>query len=241
MTRLGSQNEARIIAVLGASGTGKGRYVKTELLPLFPNVPVIVWSPLEVSDNYAGILKVKATKKLSDVIDSWNVGRSAVFIPPDKPKEVAESFSMFCRAVWHMKGAVVLVEELSRVTSPSYAPPGWRNLSTAGRHQGITLIGTGQRPAQIDKDFMGNATEIRCFRVNYENDARVMSGVLREPWPEMMSLANFHYIHRNLSLRENTRGVLGEEAKISVKPKIVQKKPAAQVRKKPRKTAKSEG
>jgi len=47
--------------------------------------------------------------------------------------------------------------------------------------------------AGVDKDFMGNATTIRCFRVNYENDARVMANVLREKPEEMMQLPDFHF------------------------------------------------
>lgn len=220
MNRQGSHNKARIIAVMGASGTGKGRYIKTELLPLF-SCPVMVWSALEKSDNYAGIMRVRATESLVEMIAAWRAGRSAVYIPPQNPKLIGDAFALFCRAVWHMPGAVVLVEELSRVTTPSYAPPAWRDLSTAGRHQGITLIGTAQRPAQVDKDFMGNATTIRCFRVNYENDARVMAGVLREPWAGMMELPDFHFIERNLSSRENFRGVLGES--VAKKPQNAKK------------------
>jgi len=72
----------------------------------------------------------------------------------------------------------VLVEELSQVTMASWSPPAWRKLSTAGRHKGMKLIGTAQRPASIDKDFLGNCTEIRCYRVNYDNDAKVMADSL---------------------------------------------------------------
>lgn len=230
---IGSRNKARIIPVVGASGTGKGRYIKTELLPLFFDSQKIVWSPLERSDNYAQIIGVRAVHSLADVIEAYKAGRSAVYIPPSDPKRVADAFSLFCRAAWHMRGAVVLVEELSRVTTPSYAPPAWRDLSTAGRHQGITLIGTCQRPAQVDKDFFGNATEIRCFRVNYENDAKVMANVLREQPGEMMELPDFHFIHRNLSARTNTRGILGEASK---KPATTAKKSTTA---KPKKPAKS--
>lgn len=228
MITSGAHNKARIIAVVGASGTGKGRYIKTELLPQFAG-PVIVWSALERSDNYAAILRVPAVATLGEMISAWRAGRSSVYVPPSNPKLIAEMFSLFCRAAWNMPGAVILVEELSRVTTPSYAPPAWRDLSTAGRHQGITLIGTAQRPAQVDKDFLGNATTIRCFRVNYENDARVMANVLREKPGDMMELPDFNFIERDLSARKNTRGILGETQK---KPVILKKKPAAPRRKK---------
>lgn len=205
--RIGAHNKARIIGVVGASGTGKGCYIKTELLPAISG-PVVVWSPLESSDNYGAILGVRATASLPDVIDAWKARQSAVYMPPANQKLIGTRFDLFCRAVWHMTGAVIIVEELSRVTTASHAPPSWKNLSTAGRHQGLTLVGACQRPSQVDKDFFGNCTEIRCFRVNYENDAKTMAQVLRVGYAEMLELPDLHYIHRMLATRENSTGVL---------------------------------
>src|SRR3990167_3245331 len=74
----GAHNKARIIAVVGATGTGKGRYIKTELLPQIA-AQVVVWSALERSDNYAGILRVPATESLADMIAAWRAGKSAVY------------------------------------------------------------------------------------------------------------------------------------------------------------------
>jgi hypothetical protein len=145
-----------------------------------------------------------------------------VYQPPTNPKLITSRFDLFCRAVWHMTGAAVIVEELSRVTTASYAPPSWKNLSTAGRHQGLTLVGACQRPSQVDKDFFGNCTEIRCFRVNYENDAKTMAQVLRVKPGDLLELPDLHYIHRMLATRENSTGILTPP----------QKKPAPPVRQK---------
>jgi hypothetical protein len=219
--RVGAHNKARIVGVVGASGTGKGCYIKTVILPACSG-PAMVWSPLESSDNYAEILGVRATASIPELIEAWKARRSAVYQPPMNPKLITSRFDLFCRAVWHMTGAAVVVEELSRVTTASYAPPSWKNLSTAGRHQGLTLIGACQRPSQVDKDFFGNCTEIRCFRVNYENDAKTMAQVLRVKPGDLLELPDLHYIHRMLATRENSAGILTPP----------QKKPAAPVRKK---------
>jgi hypothetical protein len=221
MAKVGAHNRAKIIGVVGASGTGKGCFIKTELLPAIKG-PAMVWSPLESSDGYAGILGVKATASIPELIGAWRAGRSAVYQPPTNPKLITSRFDLFCRAVWHMTGAAVIVEELSRVTTASYAPPSWKNLSTAGRHQGLTLVGACQRPSQVDKDFFGNCTEIRCFRVNYENDAKTMAQVLRVKPGDLLELPDLHYIHRMLATRENSTGILTPP----------QKKPAPPVRQK---------
>jgi hypothetical protein len=161
-------------------------------------------------------------------VGAVQAGRKAiVYVPSGDDKAVKRQFDFFCRIVWELVGATVLVEELSRVTMPSWSPPAWRNLSTAGRHQGLTIIGVSQRPAQIDKDFLGNCTEVRCYRVNYDNDAKVMADTLGLPdeWratgpggrPQRVKamklvreLPNFEFIHKNpdLSVRRGINKAL---------------------------------
>lgn len=218
----GTKNKADIIAVIGASGTGKSSYIKGELLRKY--LRLLVWSPLEKTDNYAGFCNgVVVAGKISELVTQVKAGAPAiVYVPAGSDAEIKTQFDRFCRIVWELEGATVLVEELSRVTMASWSPPAWKNLSTAGRHQGLTIIGTSQRPATIDKDFLGNCTEVRCYRVNYDNDAKVMAdslnlqtewepgaggkAVASKPLNQIRSLPNFHYFHKNpdLSVR---RGV----------------------------------
>jgi hypothetical protein len=207
----GTRNKADIIAVIGASGTGKSSYIKGELLRKFKRL--LIWSPLEKTDDYAGFCRGIVVTKITDLVAAVKAGAKAiVYWPQGSDAEIKVQFDRFCRIVWELEGATVLVEELSRVTMASWAPPAWKNLSTAGRHQGLTIIGTSQRPANIDKDFLGNCTEIRCYRVNYDNDAKVMADSLAltvdaagaKPVNQLRMLPNFHYYHKNpdLSVRQ---------------------------------------
>lgn len=216
----GTRNKADIIAVIGASGTGKSSYIKGELLKKFDRL--LVWSPLERTDDYAGFCKGIVVTRITDLVAAVKAGQKAiVYWPQGSDSEVKTQFDRFCRIVWELEGTTVLVEELSRVTMASWAPPAWKNLSTAGRHQGLTIIGTSQRPANIDKDFLGNCTEIRCYRVNYDSDAKVMADALGlqttyqptgpggraqavKPMNQLRALPNFHFFHKNpdLSFRQ---------------------------------------
>jgi hypothetical protein len=209
----GTRNKADIVAVLGASGTGKSSYIKGELLRKFSRL--LAWSPLEKTDDYAGFSKGIVVKKITDLVAAVKAGEKAIiYWPQGTDNEIKMQFDRFCRIVWELENATVLVEELSRVTMASWAPPAWKNLSTAGRHQGLTIIGTSQRPANVDKDFFGNCSEIRCYRLNYEEDCAVMANVMRlrsklnitkiEAIDRLGLLPDFHYFHKNrdLSLRE---------------------------------------
>lgn len=220
-----SRNDAHIVAVIGASGTGKSSYIKGELLKR--QKKILVWSPLELTDNYGALIGGQVfTGRISDMVKAIKAGeKKLVCVPTGKDTDVKKQFDMFCRIAWELEGWCVLVEELSRVTMPSWAPPAWKNLSTAGRHRGLTIIGTSQRPAQIDKDFLGNCTEIRCYRVNYDADAKVMADALGlradyrqgargaekvKPMDQIRELPKFHFFHKNpdLSIRRGVNKAL---------------------------------
>lgn len=212
-----SLNTADCIGAIGASGTGKSLYALERLNERGAR-PALIWSPLELTDNYARKTGGAIVRTIPGLVKGIKERRPVlVFVPSGNAKSIAAQFDLFCRAVWHTPKCVALIEELSRVTSPGWAPQAWQNLSTAGRHQGLTVIATAQRPAQIDKDFLGNCTEIRAFRVNYENDARAIAAVMRERAELFTELPDLHYIHRRLRDRVNVRGVQPLPAKTAVK------------------------
>lgn len=211
----GTKNNADIIAVIGQSGMGKSSFIKGELLRPELYNRLLMWSPMEETDDYAGFSNGIAVKRITALVEQVKAGARAIaFEPSGDKKAVDKQFDAFCRIAWEMgQGTRVLVEELSGVTMPSWAPPAWKKLSTAGRHKGLTVIGVAQRPANMDKDFLGNCTEVRCYCVGYENDAKVMANALRlktvyEPdekgrpvakkaMEQILDLPKFHFFHKN--------------------------------------------
>lgn len=202
-------NSADIIGVVGASGMGKGLFVKAYLRKLPRSRPVLAWSPLEQTDNYAAVIGGQVVDTINALVAAIKGGkRRLVYVPKGDPKAVKVAFDRFCRIVWELDGWCIVIEELSRVTSPSWAPPAWKNLSTAGRHKGLSIIGTSQRPAQVDKDFFGNCTEIRVYAVGYKADAVAMADTMFLDYREVLKLPKFHYIHRDKATGQNTPGVV---------------------------------
>ena len=101
----GTKNKADIIAVIGASGTGKSSYIKGELLRKY--LRLLVWSPLEKTDDYAGFCKgVVVTGKISELVAQVKSGaRAIVYVPTGSDAEVKTQFDRFCRIVWELNGA----------------------------------------------------------------------------------------------------------------------------------------
>lgn len=144
-------------AILAASEMGKGVWLKAQLRATRP-ARLVIW---DTNDEYDQAARLAGT--MFEVLQALQRDRFAVRYVPKakKPKDLAAEFEAFCLIVYAAVGAVIVVEELADVTSPSYAPPAWRRLNTRGRHhQGLTLYWCSQSPAFIDKASLGNATHM---------------------------------------------------------------------------------
>lgn len=194
--------DASIIGVMGSTGCGKSMYIKTELLKK-SDKRLAVWDYKreyqrqvhQVTDNLGEAVRAIAGKTFS-----------VAFRPSFDDAIRAKQFDLFCRAVWHAKNAKVLVEELSMVTTPQRAPAGWKMLTCTGRSEGITIIGASQRPAQVDKDFFDNCTELHCGFLAGKRSRQVMADELGVEETEIMGLESLHYIHKKLRTKEIIRG-----------------------------------
>ena len=129
-----------------------------------------------------------------------------VFRPSADMKVARQQFDAICRMA-HAAGFVALVaEELAFVTRPSGGEPGWMLVNLRGRLKGLVVYGTTQRPARVDKDFFGNATRIRCGRLNYATDQKVMADVLGVPVQLIQALKPMEYIERDMTTGKVTIG-----------------------------------
>ena len=194
-------NKPSIRAYVGASGSGKGVSVRDHLKKEKP-ARLLAWDPL---NEYTGFCKTR-TGDLAVVAREAAKGNfSIAYWPGPDAGKFAERFAIFCRIAFAAGNCTVLVEELSDVTSASFAPQPWARLTRQGRHRGLKLIGPTQRPAKIDKDFLGSCTYIRCFTLRYPDDRRAMAAVLGVPVADIEALhttekanaTEIHYIERD--------------------------------------------
>lgn len=190
--------QADIRAVIGASGTGKTTFIKKKLLRPSPG-RLLIWSHKPDYVDYA-----PHELSLLAALSAMNAKSFRVnFRPAWDDKHRDAQFRLFCRAAMAAGNLTVIVEELHMVTQPSYAPPAWQEITCMGRAYGIRVIGTSQRPAHMDKDFLANASDVYGFRVNEENAQRALARALGVPLPKVQALPNYKYFHR-----DNTTGAV---------------------------------
>lgn len=130
------------------------------------------------------------------------------FMPSFDQKERAAQFDLFCRLAYALGNLVLVVEELAFVTSPSYAPPAWALCTCTGRHERLSILATSQRPAQVDKHFLGNCSLVHCGRLGDRNDVAVMAAALAVTPAELAALRPLDWIERDAATGETRRGRL---------------------------------
>jgi len=208
----GNANRAEIIAVMGMTGTGKTQWLM-QRLQRPRRRRLMVWSPKEAIDNYAGRfggqVVTSATQALLLVQTAGKNPFCLIFKPPGARKPDTKLFGVFCEMARLSGNLTVIVEELHTVTQPSSAPDGWSKLCLMGRGYGIEIFALSQRPASCDKDFFGNCTLYHTGRLGYEEDAKVLGRLLNMAPTEIMSLPDLHYLEREpRAIGPATRGIV---------------------------------
>lgn len=211
MSRPGSRNRAHIVAVIGATGSGKGRWMKAELAKVRPS-RMLVWDPM---DEYTGGKVFTDVRKLAAACVAAGTGPFVgIFRPGDDQDTYRDKFAAFCTIAFAWTHCDVIVDELADVTTASLAPGPWRRILTKGRHKALRVWACAQRPALIDKTIFSQATLIHCSRLNFLADIRTMAGVLGVTVEEVRDLKadedtdTFEFIERLMGKGITTRGTL---------------------------------
>lgn len=158
--------EARIWGVIGASGSGKGLWIKQRLRELDPP-RLVVW---DFKNEYQALTGERphapARSTLAQVraamLAAGADGPLRIRYAPRGAGEKAmrAEFEALCELVYAWERCTFVAEELANVTTPGWAPASWRKMTTSGRHAEIHIIGATQTPALVDKSFLGNCTLI---------------------------------------------------------------------------------
>jgi hypothetical protein len=202
---MSAANKASLTAVIGASGSGKSLWIKKHLARKPRRL--IVWDPMKEYSHLA----TPATD-VSHVIAQLSIvgtsgGFCLVFQPSALPRIMARQFDLVCAAALAVTRCTLVAEELATVTRAGFSPPGWLRVVTQGRHAGLEVIGTTQRPQLVDKTFLDQATTVRCGRLNTAAGRRFMADLLDVP-PEGLPSKPLEWVSRDMATGRTKRETL---------------------------------
>lgn len=207
-----NSNKPSLRLYCGATGSGKGVSVREYLERSKPH-RMLVWDPLGEYSKFA----TKTTGNLGEVARIAHGAKTfrVVYLPGPDVRTYDDKFGMFCRIAFAAGNLLLMVEELADVTGPAHAPMAWRQCTKKGRHAGLQIVAATQRPADIDKHFLGGCTYIRCFTQRFPADRKAMSGAMSVPVADIEALhtvenpdgsTTLNWIERDFRTAQTTRG-----------------------------------
>lgn len=207
----GNQLKAEIHAVMGSSGGGKTTQAKGRIFKK-KRRRTIVWSPKEAIDRYAdwwpGTVVCTTSAQVLEVVKASGARGEfhVVFRPSLNRTQDEAQFNVVCRIALAAGNLLFVVDELHTVTKPSHSVDGWAKLVMMGRGFGIEIWGMSQRPASMDKDFLGNASTVHTRRLSYPEDAKTVARSLGVKPADVSALSGYQWIERNNQTGQITKG-----------------------------------
>jgi hypothetical protein len=206
---MAAHHDAKIWAVIGASGTGKGVWIKQQLAELQP-ARLVAWDfkkeygeharKVETLDGVRrAMLKAGADGPLRIRYEPRGGGKN-----PEK--RLRAEFEALCELVYAWGSCVFIAEELAMVTTPGWAPNAWRQMTTSGRHEAVHIIGATQSPALVDKSFLGNCTLIHCCALREHIHRVAVARSMDVQVERVTALVKLQWLERDFDRGEITEG-----------------------------------
>lgn len=77
-----------------------------------------------------------------------------------------------------------------------------------GRRKGLKVCGLSERPASIDKDFLGNCTAFHTGRLAYPEDVKAVSKALGGYAADIQALTPLKWLEKDMTTGRKTSGML---------------------------------
>lgn len=204
-TRTENREDGILFAVAGASRWGKTAWVLSRIREA-PRL--LVWDSRGEYPGAIGCNLFRDIPALARALsETWNgEGRFAFWGP-------LSDFDAFAALAYNwvqLWPAVVVVEEVSDVTSNGKGKGAWGELIRKGLFYGAHLYAVTQRPQETDKTTWGNATVKHCHFLDLPADCEYMADVLGVEPDALCALKKLEWIERRAGSAEVFRGKVGQ-------------------------------
>lgn len=106
-----------------------------------------------------------------------------------------EIFDQIMRVCYYFGHIQVVVEEVQLYSSPHTLSKWLKNCLLTGRHKGLSLLFTTQRPGELNKTILSQCSHIFCGQIVEGNDLRYVSSFLNEDSKRLSALPPRRFLY----------------------------------------------
>lgn len=158
----------KISVVLGMKGSGKSSYLKSETRKM---ERLLIWDYLREYDE--GRI-VHTIEELIPLLTKNFAGKFRIIFRPSGGN-IAEVFDRFSRAAYCMNNMTLVLEEVDKISDPSFMSEGFQELINYGRHKKIDIIAASRRAHCVPRDLTANADVIVSFFQQEPRDVKYIT------------------------------------------------------------------
>lgn len=179
------------ISLIGRSGCGKS-YLGKEILALYPRA-IIFDSLYEYGD--LGNVHHSFESFSEDLLKNQKSDKFRTVVQFDiESANTSTEFDEMMRISYYRGQVMIFIDEVQNFSTVHLLPTWLRQVVLTGRHQGIGLIYTTQRPGELHKTLLSQSSKIFCGNLHSQNDIKTMSNYLDRPSEEISNLPDRKFI-----------------------------------------------
>lgn len=109
--------------------------------------------------------------------------------------EEIEEFDQAMRKVFYFGNVMCVIEEIHTYMQREHIPKWLKKMILVGRHRGVGILGTSQRPAEVSKTFVSQCAHVFvgvCFE---KNDLKYFEETLGDSASELGAVKPYSFLH----------------------------------------------
>ncbi len=185
------------ILVMGQRGCGKS-YLAKRLQSLWPKRVIIdSLSEYQVdknnkNNNFENSIIVnnfnEFTEKMIE-LKNQNSEKFVIIYNFDPESDLnSEIFDEILRISYYFGNIQIVIEEVQLYSSPHQLTKWLKNCLLTGRHKGLSLLFTTQRPGELNKTILSQCAHIFCGKITEGNDLRYISSFLNQNSEKLINI-----------------------------------------------------
>lgn len=113
---------------------------------------------------------------------------------PESEKSIDE-FNEILRICYYFGNIQIVIEEIQIFASPHYMPHWLKQCLLIGRHQGLSMMFTTQRPGELNKTILSQCAHVFCGQMIEGNDVKYVSSFLNQNSEKLINLPQREFIY----------------------------------------------